>query len=89
MYLADADRFVIIASKAGADTHPDWYHNVVANPEVTVEVGNKTFQALASISAEPERTELYEKMEAQHPGFTEYKNKTKRVIPVITIRSKS
>ncbi len=89
MYLADADRYVIIASKAGADTHPDWYHNIVANPEVTVEVGNKTFQALASISTEPERTDLYEKMEAQHTGFTEYKNKTTRVIPVITLRSKS
>ena len=89
VYLADGDRYVVVASKAGADTHPDWYHNIVANPEVTVEVGNETFQALASIATEPERTELYEKMEAQHTGFTEYKNKTTRVIPVIILRSKS
>ena len=89
VYLADCDRYVIVASKAGADTHPDWYHNIIANPEVTMEVGNETFQALASIATEPERTELYEKMEAQHTGFTEYKNKTTRVIPVITLRFKS
>ncbi|MCE2473485.1 MAG: nitroreductase family deazaflavin-dependent oxidoreductase [Anaerolineae bacterium] len=89
VYLANSNRYVVIASKAGADTHPDWYHNIVANPEVTVEVGSETFAALASIAAEPERTELYEKMEARHTGFTEYKNKTTRVIPVITLSAKS
>lgn len=89
VYLADSDRYMIVASKGGADTHPDWYHNIVANPEVTVEVGKETYQALASIATEPERTELYEKMEARHTGFTEYKNKTARVIPVITLKPKS
>ncbi len=89
VYLADSNRYVIIASKGGADAHPDWYHNIVANPEVTVEVGSETIPALASIAAEPERTELYEKMEARHAEFTEYKSKTTRVIPVITLRSKA
>lgn len=85
MCYADGDRYVVVASKAGAPSHPDWYHNVVANPEVSVEVGTEHFDALAIIADEPERTELYSKMEAISAGFTEYKNKTDRVIPVIIL----
>jgi len=82
---ADDDRYVIIASKGGAPTHPDWYHNIVANPEVEVEVGTERFKAQASITDEPERTTLYEQMETIMSGFTEYKQKAGRVIPVITL----
>lgn len=89
VYLIDDDRYVIIASKAGADTHPDWYHNVVANPQVIIEVGSETLHASATVTTEPERTELYKKMEANFAGFTEYKNKTSRVIPVIALAPKS
>ena len=83
----DDDRYVIVASKGGAETHPDWYHNLVANPNVTVEIGTETFKAQAAITEEPERTELYSKIEATNPAFTKYKAKTKgiRVIPVITL----
>ena len=58
-YTEDGDRLVIIASKGGADTHPNWYYNVVANPHVTVEVGSEKYDAIATVAEEPERTRLY------------------------------
>lgn len=81
----DNGDLVIVASKGGADSHPDWYYNVVANPQVTVEYGTEVFQAQATVAEEPERTRLYGRMEKIMPGFTDYKNKTKRIIPVITL----
>jgi len=84
-YTTDGDRLVIIASKGGAPTHPDWYHNVVGNPRVTVEVGTEKFQAQATIAPEPERTRLYDQMAAINPGFAEYQRKTTRRIPVIIL----
>ena len=84
-YVRDADRLVIIASKGGAPTNPDWYYNIVANPQVTVEVGTEQFSARASISVEPERTRLYDKMVEVMPGFADYKKKTTRNIPVIVL----
>ena len=82
--IMDGNRYVIIASKGGAPTNPDWYYNIKANPEVTIEVGTQKYPALAAITEEPERSELYEKMAAQYAGFKDYKEKTKRVIPVVT-----
>jgi deazaflavin-dependent oxidoreductase (nitroreductase family) len=84
-YVRDGDRFVIIASKGGAPTNPDWYYNVLANPLVTVEVGTEKFQARAAVSEEPERTRLYDKMVEMMASFDDYRRKTKRVIPVITL----
>lgn len=84
-YTTDGDRLVIIASKGGAPTHPDWYHNVVGNPHVTIEVGTDKFQAHAAIATEPERTRLYDQMAAIMPGFAEYQRKTTRRIPVIVL----
>ena len=84
-YIPDADRLVIIASKGGAPTNPDWYYNIVANPQVTVEVGTEQFTARASISMEPERTRLYDKMVEMMPGFAEYQKNTTRIIPVIIL----
>ena len=83
--IRDGDRLVVVASKAGAPTHPDWYYNVVANPLVTVEVGTEKIQVRASVAEEPERTRLYEKMIEVMPGFDEYRRKTTRVIPVIVL----
>lgn len=85
VYLADGERYVIIASKGGAPTHPGWYHNVVAHSEVTIEIGTEKFQAQAEVVQEPKRTELYEKMSNQYPGFAEYEEKTTRVIPVLVL----
>ncbi len=84
-YVSDGDRLVIIASKGGAPTNPDWYYNILAHPLVTVEVGTEQFQAQAQVTSEPERTRLYNKMIEMMPGFAEYQRKTTRVIPVIAL----
>jgi deazaflavin-dependent oxidoreductase (nitroreductase family) len=84
-YVRDRDRLVIIASKGGASTNPDWYYNLRTNPLVTVEVGTEQFHARAAIASEPERTRLYDRMVEMMPGFAEYRKKTTRVIPVITL----
>ncbi len=84
-YVMDGDRLVIIASKGGAPTNPNWYHNIVANPLVNVEVGTEQFQAQAEVAAEPERTRLFNKMAEMMPGFLEYQQRITRVIPVITL----
>jgi deazaflavin-dependent oxidoreductase (nitroreductase family) len=81
----DDGRYVVIASKGGAPTHPDWYHNLVANPFVTVETGKETFQARAAVVEEPERTRLYNKMVEMMPAFANYRRNTKRQIPVIVL----
>ncbi len=81
----DGDNWVVIASKGGAPTSPDWYHNLVAHPEVTVEVGQEKFKACAVVTKEPERTRLYDKMVSINPGFADYRAKTTRKIPVIVL----
>ncbi|MBK8780306.1 MAG: nitroreductase family deazaflavin-dependent oxidoreductase [Anaerolineales bacterium] len=83
--IQNGDRFAVIASKGGAPTNPDWYYNVVANPQVTVEVGTEKFQAHATVAEEPERSSLYEQMVDVMPGFDDYRRKTTRVIPVIVL----
>jgi deazaflavin-dependent oxidoreductase (nitroreductase family) len=84
-YVRDGDRLVIIASKGGAPTNPNWYHNILAHPRVTVEVGTEKFQAQAEIADEPERTRLFNLMVGMMPGFADYQQKTTRVIPVIIL----
>ena len=84
-YIRDGERYVVIASKGGAPTNPDWYYNVVANPELTVEVGTEKHQVHAKVAEEPERTRLYNKMVEMMPGFADYQHKTTRVIPVIIL----
>ena len=85
VYIPDGDRLVIFASKAGAPTNPDWYYNLVANPLVMVEVGTEKFQAHAAVTAEPERTRLYDRIVEIMPTFADYQRKTTRLIPVITL----
>lgn len=85
VFTRDGDRIVFIASKAGLPTNPDWFINIVANPEVQVELAGETFTARAEIAAEPERTRLYDAQAQQLPQFREYQEKTDRVIPVLTI----
>ncbi len=84
-YVRDSDRLVVIASRGGAPTNPNWYYNLVANPLVTVEVGKDKFQARAKVAEEPERTRLYNKMVDMMPGFDEYRRKTTRKIPVMVL----
>jgi deazaflavin-dependent oxidoreductase (nitroreductase family) len=86
VYVTDGDRLVVIASKGGADTHPDWYYNLLANPIVTVEVGTEQFQARATaVTEEPERSRLYARMVEHRSGFAEYEQKTTRKIPAIVL----
>jgi len=81
----DGNRLVVIASKGGSDTNPDWYYNVTAHPHITVEFGTEKFQAQATVADEPERTRLYDQMITVMPGFDGYRRKTARVIPVIVL----
>jgi deazaflavin-dependent oxidoreductase (nitroreductase family) len=84
-YLADGDRYVIIASKGGAPTNPDWYHNLLANPDVTIEVGTETLAARAVVVTGAERDELYRRQAERLPAFGQYAQRTKRTIPVIAL----
>lgn len=84
-YITDGDRIIIIASKGGAPTNPDWYYNLLANPVATVELGSESFQVRASVVEEPERTHLYAKVVEKMPGFGEYQSKTSRKIPLFAL----
>ena len=85
VYLQDGERRLIFASKAGSPTHPDWYHNLVANPTVTVEVGTETYDAKAVVITGEERDRLYAKQVESTPIFGEYQQKTTRTIPVVAL----
>ena len=84
-YTSDGDRIVLIASRAGDQRHPDWYHNLVANPEVVIELGAERFAALATVADEPERTQLLDARIAEMPRFGGYVEMTERTIPVVVI----
>jgi deazaflavin-dependent oxidoreductase (nitroreductase family) len=85
MYLRDGDRLLVFASKSGAPTNPDWYYNLLAHPEVTVEVGSETYAATATVLSGEERDRLYAKQAGLYPQFGEYQAKTTRHIPVIAL----
>ena len=89
VYLPDDDRFIIIASKGGAPAHPAWYHNLVAHPETTVEVGTETIPVTAVVVTGEERDRLYAKQAALRPAFGEYQAKTTRRIPVVALHRRN
>lgn len=85
-YVKDGERYVLIASKGGSPTHPDWYRNLLAHPEVTVEVGTEKFPARATFPQGAERRRLYDAMAAVMPFFADYeRTTTQREIPVILL----
>lgn len=84
-YMMDGDAFVIIASKGGAPTNPDWYHNILAHPEVELEVGTERFKAHATIPEREERDRLFANFVKQEPGFGEYQKNTSRLLPVVLL----
>jgi deazaflavin-dependent oxidoreductase (nitroreductase family) len=87
VYVTDGDRIVVIASKGGDDSNPDWYYNLLANPTVKVELGDKQFQAQATaVTEEPERSRLYAKMVEHRSGFADYEQKTSRKIPAVVLQ---
>ena len=85
VYTTDGDRLVVIASYAGGPRNPAWFHNLVANPEVTVEVPGETFPARAVVASGEDRDRLYAAQAAKLPVFNEYQQKTTRAIPVVTL----
>jgi deazaflavin-dependent oxidoreductase (nitroreductase family) len=84
-YMRDGDRYVIFASKAGAPTNPDWYHNLVAHPDVSIEVGDDTLAVTAATAEGEERDRLFDTQAERSPAFAEYQRNTDRVIPVVTL----
>ena len=88
MYIRDGDHLLVIASNAGAPTHPDWYRNLVVHPEVTVEVGNETFKATAIVTEGSERQRLWTRVVELYPFFADHQAKITRQIPVIVLRRK-
>jgi deazaflavin-dependent oxidoreductase (nitroreductase family) len=84
-YLKDGDRYVIFASKAGAPTNPGWYHNLKADPKLTIEVGTDTVGVVAGEATGEERERLYNAQVERAPTFADYQKKTDRVIPVVVL----
>jgi deazaflavin-dependent oxidoreductase (nitroreductase family) len=89
MYIPDGDRHIVIASNIGAPTHPDWYRNLVAHPEVTVEVGSETFEAAAIVQEGIPRQHLWTRIIELYPFFDEHQVKTARQIPVIVLERRT
>jgi len=89
MYLKEGQRYLVFASKGGADTHPDWYHNLKAHPDVKIEVGHETIDVRAEETKGAERERIYAKQALLYPQFAQYQKKTKRVIPVIAFTPKT
>ena len=85
MYQAVGDGFAVFGSKAGADTNPDWYHNVKAHPEAQIEVGTETLDVTAWVLDDQEREPIWEEQKSRYPGFADYEKKTERVIPVVML----
>jgi deazaflavin-dependent oxidoreductase (nitroreductase family) len=85
VYLADDGRHVIFASKGGAPVNPGWYHNLKAEPNVSIEVGTDTIDVVAEEATGAERDRLYGIQEGRQPQFAEYAQKTDRKIPVIVL----
>ncbi|HTZ10459.1 MAG TPA: nitroreductase family deazaflavin-dependent oxidoreductase [Acidimicrobiales bacterium] len=85
MYQAVGDDLAVFASKAGAPTNPDWFHNLVAHPDAVVEVGTETVPVRARVASEAERGSIWERQKELYPGFAEYEEKTTRTIPVVIL----
>ena len=85
MYVHDGDRLLVIASNAGAPAAPDWYRNLVAHPEVTVEVGAETYPATAVVLEGEERARKWGEIVAAHAFFADHQAKVARQIPVVAL----
>lgn len=83
MYQKVDGGYAVFASKGGAPTNPDWYHNLVANPRTTIEVGDETIEVQARVAPDDERNPIMEEQKRTFPQFAEYEQKTTRKIPVV------
>ena len=89
MYRKIGDAWAVFASKAGADTNPDWYHNLLANPHARIEVGTQTFDVTARTTSDEEREPIWSAQKAEYTGFAGYEQKTSRQIPVVILEKAS
>jgi deazaflavin-dependent oxidoreductase (nitroreductase family) len=89
LYVMDGEDFVLIASKGGAPTHPAWYLNLMANPDVTVEVGDREVHVRAEEVHGEEKTRLWQKMVEMYPTYDDYQTKTEREIPLLILHPAS
>jgi deazaflavin-dependent oxidoreductase (nitroreductase family) len=87
MYRRVGDNYAVFASKAGAPTNPDWYHNLVANPAVRAEIGTQTLDLTARVADSAEREPIWAAQKADYPGFADYEKKTSRQIPVVILEA--
>ena len=85
IYGRDGDNYVVVASYGGSPDHPDWYYNLLAEPEVTVQVGPDEMRATARTAEGDEREALWAKMASVWPDYTQYQAKTRRQIPVVVV----
>ncbi|WP_343449459.1 nitroreductase family deazaflavin-dependent oxidoreductase [Micromonospora oryzae] len=85
MYQEVDGGYAVFASKAGAPTNPDWYHNVLAHPRVRAEIGTETVELVARVAAGDERERIWSAQKAAYPGFADYERKTDRQIPVVVL----
>jgi deazaflavin-dependent oxidoreductase (nitroreductase family) len=85
MYQAVGDGYAVFASKAGAPTNPDWYHNVVARPDVSAEIGVETKRLRARVLVGDERERVWSRQKERYPGFADYERQTSRTIPVVLL----
>src|SRR5258708_12079987 len=88
-YMKDGDRYVVFASKGGAPTHPGWFHNLMAHPETTIEVGAATLDVVASEAEGEERERLFDAQKQRVPQFGEYEHQTTTRIPVLLLTPRS
>ena len=79
--------WAIFASKGGAPTNPDWFHNLLANPDVTIEIGTEIVPVSARVAEGDEREGIWARQKQIMPGFSDYEKKTTREIPVIILES--
>jgi deazaflavin-dependent oxidoreductase (nitroreductase family) len=86
MYRAVGDDLAVFASKAGAPTNPDWYYNLLANPQVRAEIGTETVAATARVAGPQERDRIWTAHKEAYPGFADYERETTRQIPVIILQ---
>jgi deazaflavin-dependent oxidoreductase (nitroreductase family) len=89
MYLPDGNRYVVFASKAGADTNPGWYHNLMTDPRAQIEVGDQTLDVEATEVRGADREDLYARQASVYPAFAGYQRKTTRVIPVVALTERA
>ncbi|MEA2058896.1 MAG: nitroreductase family deazaflavin-dependent oxidoreductase, partial [Actinomycetota bacterium] len=89
MYQSVGDDLAIFASYAGAPNNPAWYHNLLANPEASVEVGIGTIEVTARVADDEERDPIWTRQKIDYPGFADYESQTSRTIPVVILEPRS